>query len=55
STLEGIEGVGPKRRQALLKYLGGMQELKRASVEEIAKVPGISHALAENIYQALKQ
>ncbi|UPQ89267.1 excinuclease ABC subunit UvrC [Vibrio sinaloensis] len=55
SALEGIEGVGPKRRQALLKYLGGLQELKRASVEEIAKVPGISASLAENIYQALKQ
>ncbi|WGY46742.1 excinuclease ABC subunit UvrC [Vibrio sp. ABG19] len=55
STLEGIEGIGPKRRQALLKYMGGLQELKRATVEEIAKVPGISHSLAENIYQALKQ
>lgn len=55
SSLEGIEGVGPKRRQALLKYMGGMQELKRATVEEIAKVPGISNSLAENIYQALKQ
>ncbi|ELM6648178.1 TPA: excinuclease ABC subunit UvrC [Vibrio vulnificus] len=55
SALEGIEGVGPKRRQALLKYTGGLQELKRASVEEIAKVPGISHSLAEIIYQALKQ
>lgn len=55
SALEGIEGVGPKRRQALLKYMGGLQELKRASVEEIAKVPGISISLAENIYQALKQ
>ncbi|CAH0526361.1 excinuclease ABC subunit UvrC [Vibrio hippocampi] len=55
SPLEGIEGVGPKRRQSLLKYMGGIQELKRASVEEIAKVPGISHSLAENIYQALKQ
>lgn len=54
STLEGIEGVGPKRRQALLKYMGGLQEIKRASVEEIAKVPGISHSLAEIIYQALK-
>ncbi|WP_410000946.1 excinuclease ABC subunit UvrC [Vibrio hangzhouensis] len=54
SPLEGIEGVGPKRRQALLKYMGGLQELKRASVEEIAKVPGISNSLAENIYQALK-
>lgn len=55
SALEGIEGVGPKRRQTLLKYMGGLQELKRASVEEIAKVPGISQSLAENIYQALKQ
>lgn len=55
SALEGIEGVGPKRRQALLKFMGGLQELRRASVEEIAKVPGISHSLAENIYQALKQ
>ncbi|MGC9421082.1 excinuclease ABC subunit UvrC [Vibrio sp.] len=55
SSLEGIEGVGPKRRQALLKYMGGMQELKRATVEEIAKIPGISYSLAENIYQALKQ
>ena len=55
SVLEGIEGVGPKRRQSLLKFMGGLQELRRASVEEIAKVPGISISLAENIYQALKQ
>ncbi|NLS12981.1 excinuclease ABC subunit UvrC [Vibrio sp. SM6] len=55
SALEGIEGIGPKRRQALLKYLGGMQEIKRATVEEIAKVPGISRSLAEIIYQALKE
>ncbi|MDN3698168.1 excinuclease ABC subunit UvrC [Vibrio clamense] len=55
SPLEGIEGVGPKRRQALLKNMGGLQELKRATVEEIAKVPGISISLAEIIYQALKQ
>ncbi|MDN3609748.1 excinuclease ABC subunit UvrC [Vibrio ostreicida] len=55
SVLEGIEGVGPKRRQSLLKYMGGLRELQRATVEEIAKVPGISVSLAENIYQALKQ
>jgi excinuclease ABC subunit C len=54
SSLEGIDGVGPKRRQSLLKYMGGMQELKRATVEEIAKVPGISRSLAEIIHQALK-
>ncbi len=54
SSLEGIEGVGPKRRQALLKYMGGIQELKRATVEEIAKVPSISKSLAEIIHEALK-
>jgi len=54
SALEEIEGVGPKRRQVLLKYMGGIQPLLNASVEEIANVPGISHALAEKIHNALK-
>ncbi|ELY2496150.1 excinuclease ABC subunit UvrC [Cronobacter muytjensii] len=54
STLETIEGIGPKRRQMLLKYMGGLQPLLNASVEEIAKVPGISQALAEKIYYSLK-
>lgn len=54
STLELIEGVGPKRRQTLLKYMGGLQPLMNASIEEIANVPGISHALAEKIFYALK-
>ena len=53
SALEDIGGIGPKRRQALLRHLGGMQEVKGASVEELAKVPGISHELASKIYDAL--
>ena len=54
SALESIEGIGPKRRQQLLKYMGGLQPLMNATVEEIANVPGISFALAEKIYHSLK-
>ena len=53
STLENIEGVGPKRRRELLKYFGGLQEVKKASSEEIAKVPGISKHIAGSIYDHL--
>ncbi|MBD7977153.1 excinuclease ABC subunit UvrC [Serpens gallinarum] len=53
STLEEIPGVGPKRRRELLKHFGGLQELTRASSEEIAKVPGVSKKLAESIYDSL--
>lgn len=53
SPLEGVEGVGPKRRQALLRHFGGWQELSKAGVADIAKVPGVSQALAQKIYDAL--
>ncbi len=54
SALESIEGIGPKRRQQLLKYMGGLQPLMNATVDEIANVTGISFALAEKIYHSLK-
>ncbi|MEN8180616.1 MAG: helix-hairpin-helix domain-containing protein, partial [Pseudomonadota bacterium] len=50
SLLEEIPGIGPKRRQQLLKQFGGMQELSRAGVEDIARVDGVSTKLAEQIY-----
>lgn len=53
SKLESISGIGPKRRQALLKHLGGMQEVLKASVLELQKVPGISPKLAQHIYDQL--
>ena len=53
STLEDVAGVGPKRRRELLNHFGGLQELSRASIEEIGKAPGISKKLAELIYAAL--
>lgn len=54
SGLESIAGVGAKRRQALLKYLGGMQGVKAATLEEIQSVPGISKQLAEVIFDTLQ-
>ncbi len=52
STLEAIPGIGPRRRQLLLKQFGGLQQLARAGVEDIAGVAGISKALAQRIYDA---
>ena len=53
SPLEAIPGLGPKRRRELLRQLGGLREIERAGVEDLARVPGISTALAERIYAAL--
>jgi excinuclease ABC subunit C len=54
SSLENIPGIGAKKRQSLLKYMGGLAEVKRASVTELAKVPGISIKLAQTIHDALQ-
>lgn len=53
SFLEAIPGIGPVRRKALLQHFGGLEPLRGASREEIAAVPGISYALAEQLYQKL--
>jgi len=53
SALESIPGIGAKKRQALLKYLGGLQEVNQADKSTLAKVPGISSILAQTIYDAL--
>lgn len=53
SSLENIPGIGKQRRFQILKYFGGLQEVQKASIEELSKVPGISHSIAQKIYEAL--
>ncbi len=51
SVLEGIAGLGPKRRQCLLKQFGGLQGVVVAGVDALADIDGISPQLAQRIYQ----
>ncbi|MGB6976290.1 MAG: excinuclease ABC subunit UvrC [Gammaproteobacteria bacterium] len=53
SVLEDIPGIGAKRRRDLLRQFGGLQELRRASVTEFTRIPGISEPLAKRLYAAL--
>ncbi|TDJ63374.1 MAG: excinuclease ABC subunit UvrC [Proteobacteria bacterium] len=55
SRLEEIPGIGNKRRQTLLKKLGGIREVARAGVEDLSRVPGISPDLAQRIYDTFHQ
>ena len=52
SQLDGIEGLGPKRKQNLMKYFKSLTKIKEASVDEIVGV-GIPRAVAEAVHQHL--
>jgi len=52
SQLDGIEGLGPKRKQNLMKYFKSLTKIKEASVDEIVAV-GIPRAVAEVVHQHL--
>lgn len=55
SELEEVSGLGAKRRSTLLRQFGGMAQLRRASLDEIARVPGISRTLAQRLYDHLHE
>jgi excinuclease ABC subunit C len=49
SPLDGVPGIGPKRRAELVKSFGGLEGLKAASVEDLQRVPGVTQKMAERI------
>ena len=53
SALDGIAGLGTTRRKALMKQFGSVKKIRAASVDEVAKVPGIGRATAESIVSQL--
>jgi excinuclease ABC subunit C len=53
SVLDEVPGVGPSRKRALLRVFGSTRQMRGATVDEIASVPGISRSLAEKIHDGL--
>lgn len=54
SKLDDIPGIGPKRRKALMTCFGTVSDIKVASVDAIANVPGMSAELAQRVHEALQ-
>jgi len=55
SILDDIPGVGPKRRKALVEHFRTMAALRKATVDDLAEVPGITGAVAEAVYEFFQQ
>lgn len=53
SALDSVPGIGPKRKQALLKHFGSVKALKEATTEEIASVPGINKSVLARLKEHL--
>ena len=51
SILDDIEGIGPARRKALMRTYSGLDEIREASVEELAKIPSMNEKAAEAVYK----
>ncbi len=55
SLLDDVEGIGPKRRRELLKAFGSIEEIKKATPEELAAVPGMNNRAARAVYSFFRR
>ncbi|MFW5986102.1 MAG: helix-hairpin-helix domain-containing protein, partial [Halanaerobiales bacterium] len=55
SMLDKIPGVGPQRRQALLRHFGSLEKIKKANISRLKEVDGISDKTARKIYDFLRE
>lgn len=55
SMFDEIDGIGPKKKKALLKEFDTYEKLQNASIEDFARVPGINEKIATNLYNRLHQ
>jgi excinuclease ABC subunit C len=53
SGLDEIEGIGPKRRRALLKKFGSLEAIRKASIEDLISIPGMTRTAAEKLKEEL--
>ncbi|UCC66756.1 MAG: excinuclease ABC subunit UvrC [Deltaproteobacteria bacterium] len=51
SMLDQIPGIGERRKRALLEHLGGLEGVKKASAEELARIPGMNRTLAQKVWE----
>tara|TARA_Y100001970_G_scaffold7623_1_gene8740 strand:- start:1567 stop:3408 length:1842 start_codon:yes stop_codon:yes gene_type:complete len=54
SSLDSLEGVGPKRKRLLIRYFGSVDQIKRASASDLVNIPGLGKKTATSIYNQLK-
>ena len=54
SSLDGIEGLGPKLKEKLIRHFGGIDKVLEASIDDLKSTPGIGEQKAQNIFSCLK-
>ncbi len=55
SILDDINGIGPARRKALMKYFKGIEEIRKADIEELKNIPTMNEAAAKQVYEFFHQ